>query len=297
MRKNINSVVFLVFCLITILLLPNQIRAEEGRAISKDGVPISFSVYGEGEPTLVFIHGWGSNRSIWQKQIPYFEKEFRIVTLDLAGYGKSGPRENIYSPEAFAEDVVAVIREIHASKVILIGHGISGAVIMKVADMLPDYVIGLVGIDTMHDFEAVYTPELIEDTLEPFKRDYSKAAGLYARLLFVKGADPELVDGVAKMMSGTSAKAGISTIGEMMKISNVANLPKTEVPVWFINSDLSPTNTEINRKYIPESYFRIIPGVGHFLMLESPDKFNRQLDNIINEIQLDNRVKEVIEEN
>ncbi len=69
-----------------------------------------------------------------------------------------------------------------------------------------------------------------------------------------------------------------------MKTSYVANPPKINVPVWCLNSELWLTKPEINRKYVPEFNLCLMPGVGHFLMLESPDKFNRELEDIIEEI-------------
>ncbi|HPB56158.1 MAG TPA: alpha/beta hydrolase, partial [Candidatus Aminicenantes bacterium] len=56
-------------------------------AQSKDGTPISYEVYGSGEPTLVFIHGWSCDSRYWRAQIPFFSKGHRIVLLDLAGHG------------------------------------------------------------------------------------------------------------------------------------------------------------------------------------------------------------------
>ena len=59
-------------------------------ALSKDGTPISYEVYGAGEPTIVFVHGWSCDARYWREQVPYFSKNHRVVVLDLAGHGHSG---------------------------------------------------------------------------------------------------------------------------------------------------------------------------------------------------------------
>jgi pimeloyl-ACP methyl ester carboxylesterase len=284
MKRKIGLIIFLVFCLtvISVILIPK--RTWGSMPVSKDGVPISFSVTGKGEPTLLFVHGWSCNRSFWRKQVPYFEKKYRVVTLDLAGHGTSGKKRTVYSMEAFGEDVAAVVRAINAHKVILIGHSMAGAIIIETAEIIPDNIIALVGIDTMHDFEETYTPKQIEEDLKSFKKDFSKATDSFIRSMFVKKSDPNFVDEIVKVMSAASAKVGISAMEEMMKTSYIANPPNINVPVWCLNSDLWPTKPEVNRKYVPEFNLRIMPGVGHFLMLESPDKFNRQLGSIIREI-------------
>ena len=58
-------------------------------SISSDGVDIHYEVYGKGEPTLVFIHGWSCDRSYWRAQVEYFAKQYQVITIDLAGHGES----------------------------------------------------------------------------------------------------------------------------------------------------------------------------------------------------------------
>ena len=56
---------------------------------SADGVTIHYDVRGVGEPTLVFIHCWCCDRSCWDAQVDTFAKNYKVVTIDLAGHGES----------------------------------------------------------------------------------------------------------------------------------------------------------------------------------------------------------------
>ncbi len=253
-------------------------------AVSRDGTKIAYSVSGKGEPTLVFIHGWSCNQSVWKKQVPYFEKNYRVVTMDLAGHGASGQERTVYTMEAFGEDVAAVVRAVGTKQAIVMGHSMGGAVIVEAAEMMPEEIKAIVGIDTLHDFEEVLTAEQKEEFLKPFKEDFKKHTDAFVRGMFVEGTDPNLMDEVAGMMSGASPRVGISALDEMFKRSYAANPPKIHVPVWCLNADLWPTKSEVNRKYVPEFNLRIMPGVGHFLMLEKPEEFNQQLNGIVEEI-------------
>ena len=86
------------------------------------------------------------------------------------------------------------------------------------------------------------------------------------------------------MFSTSNPDMSISALEEMFSRSYIVRPPRVSAPVWALNADLWPTKPEVNRKYVPEFNLRIMPGVGHFLMLEKPDEFNRQLDDIIKEI-------------
>jgi len=281
MRKYINFVIS--FCC-TLILFISPVQAEDFVAVSKDGVPISYSVYGKGKPILFFVHGWSCSRSVWKKQVPYFEKKYRVVTLDLSGHGNSGKGRKVYSLEAFGEDVAAVVRAIHADKVILIGHSMGGAVIIEADEIIPSNVIALVGIDTMQDFDEAYTPEQVKEIVRPFKEDFTKAVDSFVASMFVKDTSPEFMKEAKGMFSASNPDMSISALEEMFSRSYITRPPKVSAPIWALNADLWPTKPEVNRKYVPEFNLRIMPGVGHFLMLEKPDEFNKQLDGIIKEI-------------
>jgi pimeloyl-ACP methyl ester carboxylesterase len=276
--KLTQLVIYLAF------MAPITTAGQNLTAVSRDGTKIAYSVSGKGEPTLVFIHGWSCNQSVWKKQVPYFEKNYRVVTMDLAGHGASGQERAVYTMEAFGEDAAAVVRAVGTKQAIVMGHSMGGAVIVEAAEMMPEEIAAIVGIDTLHDFEEVLTAEQKEEFLKPFKEDFKKHTDSFVRGMFVEGTDPNLMDEVAGMMSGASPRVGISALDEMFKRSYVTNPPKIKMPVWCLNADLWPTKLEVNRKFVPEFNLRIMPGVGHFLMLEKPEEFNKQLDQIIQEI-------------
>lgn len=281
MNKKIKAIVFSLCLLITVSAVCS---AKEGVAVSKDGTRISFSIYGKGEPVLIFVHGWCCDRSFWKKQIPYFKKKYHVIAVDLAGHGRSGHERTVYSMKDFGEDIAAVVRRIGADKVILIGHSMGGPVIVEASQIIPDNVIGLVGIDTLRNFETVYTQEQIDDYTNPLKEDFKKNAGAFIRTMFVKGTNPKFADKIVKKMTRESPEIALSAMEEMLKLSYVNNPLNIKVPVRCLNSDLWPTNSEVNRKYAPDFDVRIMPGTGHFLMLEKPAEFNKQLDDIIQDI-------------
>ena len=78
-------------------------------AVSKDGTPLAYEVFGAGGPTLVFVHGWSCDSRYWRAQVPVFSKNYRVVTMDLAGHGNSGMSRTKYPMTAFGQDVKAVV--------------------------------------------------------------------------------------------------------------------------------------------------------------------------------------------
>jgi len=262
-----------------------QVAAHQKIAVSKDGVPISYSVYGKGEPALIFVHGWCADRYTWYNQVPYFDKKHKVVALDLAGHGSSGRQRQVYTQEAFGEDVAAVVRAVGCRKAILIGHSMSGTVILEANRLLKGTVAGLIAIDTLENFERIATPEEMHLYIDPIRADFVKGTSAFVRVMFPKNADPKLVDRVVAKVSSAEPAIAINALEYYFKTPVIPLLSGVNVPLWCLNTDLWPSSPEINRKYLKSYNLRIMPGLGHFLMLEAPDEFNRQLEDIIQKIK------------
>jgi pimeloyl-ACP methyl ester carboxylesterase len=257
-------------------------------ADSEDKTPISYSVYGKGEVTLVFIHGWSCDSRYWREQTPVFSRKYQVVTIDLAGHGNSGSMRHDYTRQAFARDVKAVIDAIGARRVILIGHSMGGTIAAGAAVLMPDRVIGIIPVDTIQNVEPTMTRAQIDEMFGPFSVDFRSAAVAFAKSMFVDGADPKLVDWVAADMSSAPPQVGMSIFDDMfndyLRGGEAKLLEEVKVPVRCINARLWPTDEAANRRHIQSYSVVYMEDVGHFLMLEKPKEFNKLLDEAIRNI-------------
>lgn len=285
MKNKLRVIGILIALALTVALIYWQVT-KHSIAFSKDGVPIAYSVYGKGEPALVFAHGWCGARSVWFNQVPYFAKKYKVVLLDLAGHGASGRQRKVYTQEAFGEDVSAVVNAVKSDKVILIGHSMSGTVILEANRLLKGKVAGLIAVDTLENFERFpASQEESREYIDPLKNDFLNNSGAFMARMFTKNADPKLVKQVVRNVSRANPEIAINTIECYFNTPVIPLLADVNVPLWSLNSDLWPSFPEINSKYLKSYHLRIMPGLGHFLMVEAPDEFNRQLDDIINQIK------------
>lgn len=90
------------------LVEAGNLEPRTGVLIAPDDIPIRYLTYGVGSPTLVFVHGISCDQSYWKKQVIPFSRDFRVVTVDLAGHGESGMGRKEWSMEAYGGDVSAV---------------------------------------------------------------------------------------------------------------------------------------------------------------------------------------------
>lgn len=277
-----------IFFFFLLLLLAGCSQQTADRMVkSSDGVEIHYSVYGEGSPALVFVHGWSCDQTYWKNQVPEFSKRYTVVTIDYAGHGQSvADREN-FTMESFGDDVVAVVNDLKLDQVILIGHSMGGYVIIDAATKLPGKALALVGIDTYMQFvDTVFTREMMEQLTVPFYADFTNSVIGFVQSMFPPDADPELVKQVSTDMASAPKEVAMSAFENMFDYSTrlETKLKTIDLPFYAVSSDLYPTNAEDNKRYVSSFEVKIMEGYGHFPMLENPMLFNRLLDQTINEI-------------
>ena len=253
--------------------------------LSADNVPIAYAVYGPAtDPTVVFVHGWSCDSRYWHNQIPYFSNKYRVITVDLAGHGNSGFGRMVYSTEAFGQDVATVLRKLDVKKAILVGHSMGGEIILYTAKIAPERVIGLVAVDDLEDLGMVYPDDVKNKIYEPIAANFVPEVQKLVRTMFPANADKELVDTIALDMSSAPQDVALSSMKEYFKVSDPELIKGLTVPLKSINADLWPTNVEGNKKLVPSYEMALMKGCGHFIMLESPDKFNVLLERMISHI-------------
>src|SRR5688572_1212330 len=78
-----------------------QTTTSAGTVITTDSLKISHEVYGNGDTTLLFLHGWGINKSYWDNQVNFFSPRYKVVTVDQAGFGFSDTSRTEYTIEQY----------------------------------------------------------------------------------------------------------------------------------------------------------------------------------------------------
>jgi pimeloyl-ACP methyl ester carboxylesterase len=244
--------------------------------LTPDFVHIEYHLYGTGEPAVLLIHGWATDENYWSGQLPALKSHYTVVTINLAGHGASGSNRSDWSIANYAQDVAAVAHEIHNSQLILVGHSMGAAVALAATPLIGSRVIGIVAVEALR---SVGQPPLsareIDRRVAPFSSDFiAETRKLVSTSLFAPGANPALVQKVAYDMSLEPQAVAIPSMRALLSLNLDALLPPIHVPVYAINSDLSPTDATRIRKSLPDFTLDVLPHSDHFLMLEDPSRFN-----------------------
>jgi pimeloyl-ACP methyl ester carboxylesterase len=276
---------------VAVLLYSTALTAEppeEGTVKSADGVEVAYDVRGKGDTALVFIHGWSGDREYWKHQVEPLAADYRVVTLDLPGHGRSGRDRKLWTATGFAADVEAVVKKLELKRVILIGHSMGGPVSLATAKRLPGIVIGIVAVDTLQNAEYKFPEEQRQQYLAAFAKDFTATMAFGLAGMLPEKVDPELTAWLlAKSLKADRTMAN-AVMRDLGTLDQAALLKEAKVPVRAINAAGGfmfhvPTAVETQQKYADYKAV-LVDGVGHFPMLEKPDEFNAKLREVLKEL-------------
>jgi pimeloyl-ACP methyl ester carboxylesterase len=285
MRPNPSLPPALLACLISLLLATPAAAQDAGvrhaTALAPDGVEIAYTVQGEGEPALVFIHCWACDQEFWREQVEVFAQDYQVVTLDLPGHGESGRDRKHWSVGGYSMDVQAVVDTLALGDLVLIGHSMGGPVALASYPLLADRARGVIAVESLHDVEAEMPAEALEGWAKTLEADYDGTMQMMVNGMFGDEGSPELRDWVLAQALTADPAAMIALIRDYVNVDLEAWISAVPVPVRAINAAPRPpvipeTRTESNQKYADFDAV-LLEGVGHYILLEDPDDFNELL--------------------
>jgi pimeloyl-ACP methyl ester carboxylesterase len=170
-------------------------------------------------------------------------------------------------------------------RVVLVGHSMGGPVILEAARLMPERVAALVPVDTLNRVGESTPAEQKKAFLDPMRADFKAVTQKFVRqVMFTPRSDPALVEWIVNDMASAPAAVGVSALENLLDYDDAKALAAIKAPVRLINADRFPTDLAGARKAKPDVQLAVMPGVGHFLMLEDPDEFNRLLERAIKEL-------------
>jgi pimeloyl-ACP methyl ester carboxylesterase len=285
--------------------LPNY--PDDVETVTVDGRDLAVVDRGEGAP-LVFVHGLGSNLSLWRGALDAFDDTHRVVALDLPGFGLSD-KKNVPGTMSFYADAVASTMEaLEIDEATVVGVSMGGQVALTLALEQPERLRDLVlvspaGIETFTDQEAqtmksMTTAEGIANTPDEQVRknvaaNFASWSDDYAWLIEQRDSLRQRDDFM------DYARANAASVSGMLDAPVRDRLEEIEIRTLVLfgagdklipNPFLHPNQTtasvaEEAREALPNATVELVDDAGHLLMLEQPAVFHENLRNWLNDAE------------
>ena len=244
--------------------------------------PIGVAEAGSGGTPIVFLHGVGSDKSVWQPQLAHFSRARRAVAFDYPGYGDSGPAAAGTTRDDYAEAIFAGMDTLGIAQAHICGLSLGGVVGIAMHALAPERCASLLLADTF----AVHPdgPGIYERSVAA-SADLRALAEARVDFLLAPGAlgdvRREVVETMARI-DPAAYRVGAEAVwlADQRDRAGAIGVP-TLVVCGEEDKVTPPSLSEELAAFIPEAKLGTIPGAGHISNLERPAEFNRIVEEFI----------------
>jgi 3-oxoadipate enol-lactonase len=244
-------------------------------------------------PTILFIHGFPLNKSMWEHQVESLKESCRVIAYDIRGHGNSDASEENFSIDLFVNDLLHFMDALHITKPILCGLSMGGYIALNAAIKFPNHFAALVLSDTqcLADSSEAKRKRMnaIENIHEYGVEIYAEVSikNLFSSESFTKNKKEILQ--VRDMIVGTAAQSLSYTLFALSERKGTCSkLQDIEVPVLIMvgkeDKITPPVAAQLMHEKIQGSLLKIIDHAGHLANLENPVEFNYQLKTFIQQL-------------
>jgi len=249
-------------------------------AVNSAGVDIHYDVYADGDrPWLVFAHGAGGNAACWWQQIPYFYRNYNLVTFDHRGFGRSRCSLEQFREACNVADLEAILAAVGIDRAALVCQSMGGWTGLRFALDHPQRVTALVMSHTYGGIRAEAIDGARDATAE---RGFpSEPFGHWAVALDLPERNPALAHlyrTIGAFNVDFNAFGGVQAFRDLDLGVDPEELTGYGVPTLFVTADhdvvILPAAIEAAHALTPGSELINLGDSGHSSYFEIPEVFN-----------------------
>jgi 3-oxoadipate enol-lactonase len=240
------------------------------------GSAIGYTEAGGGSATpVVFLHGVGSDRSVWRPQLDHFAAERRAIAFDYPGYGDSDAAPGGTTRDDYAAAILSAMRELGVERAHVCGLSLGGVVAIAMHHAAPDRIASLILADT---FAAHPDGQGIYDRSVAASENLRALAEARVDVLLAQPADPAVRSEVVETMARIDPDAYRNGAKAVWLADQAERAHEVRVPTLVVcGSEDKVTPPALSRalaEIIPGARCEPIDGAGHIANLEKPGAFN-----------------------
>lgn len=239
-------------------------------------------------PVIMFAHGFGCDQGMWQRVLPRFTPDYRVVLFDHVGAGNSDPEAyqsaKYSSLEGYTADVQEIMAELDLHDVTFVGHSVGGMMGVAAAAADPARFRNLVFLASSPSYmdypEDGYvggtSQEDIRELLISLDSNYMVWAAAMAPVIMGNPGSPQL----HTELEGSFCRINPTVAREFAKVaflSDVRHLLKdVSVPTLVMQCTddlLAPVHVgEYTRDHIPQAALSVLKATGHLPHVSAPEE-------------------------
>ena len=253
---------------------------------------------GDGDLTLLLVHGYGCSQDMWRKVAPQLAKRAKVVLMDLVGFGSSDfaayDLGKYATLDGHAADIVQILETFCDGPTVVVGHS-AGAMMGLLAELQSPagfaahaMVAPTPCVYNDGDYRGGYEPKAIEELLTFADVNFSEWSTRLARLIAGTPEDNEL----SRELAGSFCHADPRAARQLARASftmdlrpKLARLHKPTLIVQSAADDLAYVGVgEYMQQHIGGSRMELINTVGHCPHITAPGACYAAIDRFLKDL-------------
>ncbi len=255
----------------------------------KDGT--AYKAFGGAPATLIFIHGVGMCKEIWQPQVEHFSKNYRVITYDFLGHGQSLLKKDKLTLEDYISQLYNLVNEIGVSNFSIIGHSMGALIAVAFALRYPEKVDTLIPINIVFKRTKKAQDDVIMRAKDVLKSQQIPNINQTLERWFKNKTSPYdllKINNVQGWLKNTSPKAYseayyLFATSDRVFVNNLSNL---QPPVLYLTGSEDPNSTSLMSEQMaqetPNGSSESIEGEAHMMAYISAKKVNPIIEYFLN---------------
>jgi pimeloyl-ACP methyl ester carboxylesterase len=258
-----------------------------GSFIDVDGVRLHYVEAGSGQ-SLVLVHGWQGSTFGFRYTIAAVSEQYRVIAVDLKGYGYSArPDHGDYSRSAQADLVACFMDALGIQQATVAGHSMGGGIAQELATRHPDRVQRLILVDSVTPRESTrMRGGRLMALLLPIFAIFTLRRGFMERVLRLNVHDREiLTPEVIESHLRPLRMKGHLRAQQLQMRARLKERPvdpsavlQPALLLWGEHDRIIPLRRARDlARWLPHARLVIVPSAGHLPLEEQPDFCKREI--------------------
>lgn len=248
-----------------------------------DGILVHYQEAGDKyAPVALLLHGWAADIKSFAKLAEHLQKQFRVIRLDMPGFGGSEQPSPDWRIADYAQFVAHFAAKINLHDItLLVGHSFGGRVSIKAIAgglLTPRQLVLLDSGGVQHSRDArnqVYKAIAKTGKAVTMLPGLRKFQGKLRRALYKSAGSTDYLN------AGVMKQIFLNTINEDLR-ADAAKITVPTLLIWGANDDQTPVEDgKILAEAIKGSNLQVIPNAGHYVQLDAPDKVQQYITEFV----------------
>lgn len=321
LKNTIMKKIITLFCLVILTILsgcttvnmydnykPLEFKdisyPHQSKFVNVNGINISYMDEGNGNEVLLLVHGLASNGGFWRYNISELSKKYRVIAVDLPGYGKSDKGAYKYNMTFYADVLSGMLKALNIPKVDYVGHSMGGQIGIWFSFRHPEQLTNLIlvdpaGLEKFSQGEGDWLKEVM--TIDYVKKTTEDRIRANLALNFYNWDNSKyewMVEERARLVDAPDFEnfcyAVVRCVNGMLDEPTSDMLRNINVPTYIIfgkQDGLIPNPilhggfpkdiADIGMNNIPGAQLVLLNDAGHLSMVEKSSEFNKIIVNFL----------------